>query len=67
MTSESVSFCCPVDLESTAKQLVASTDDLNSQRFYHDGTRTELRPGDPLLCPVRLFDLWQGCLYVGTA
>jgi hypothetical protein len=66
MTSESVSVCCPVEIESAAKQLVASTDDLNSQRFYH-GTRSELRPGDPLLCAVRLFDLSQGCLYVGTA
>ena len=45
MTSESVSVSAPVDIESTAKHLVASTDDLNLERFYH-GTRTELRPGD---------------------
>src|SRR5882724_1466968 len=45
MTSESVSVSGPVDIESTAKQLAAFTDDPNSQRFYH-GTRTELRPGD---------------------
>ena len=45
MPSESVSVSGPVDIESTAKQLVASTEDLNSQRFYH-GTRTELSPGD---------------------
>jgi hypothetical protein len=45
MTTESVSVSAPVDIDSTAKHLVASTDDLNSERFYH-GTRTELRPGN---------------------
>ena len=45
MTSESVSVSGFVDVESTGKQLVASTDDLNSQRFYH-GTRADLKPGD---------------------
>ena len=35
------------------RSLVASTDDLNSQQFYH-GARLELRPGDLLLCIVRL-------------
>jgi hypothetical protein len=35
----------PVDIESTAKQLAAATDDLSSQRLYH-GTRADLKPGD---------------------
>lgn len=45
MTRESVSVSGPVDIESTAKQSVVSTDDLSSQRFYH-GTRADLKPGD---------------------
>ncbi len=33
------------DIESTAKQPGAATDDLSSQRLYH-GTRADLKPGD---------------------
>jgi len=57
MTSESVSASGPADIRCTAKQLVASTDDLNSQRFYH-GTRTELRPGD-LIGPSNGLDVGE--------
>ena len=49
MASKSVSVSGPVDIESTAKQPVAATDDLSSQRLYH-GTRVELKPGD-LIAP----------------
>jgi Rifampin ADP-ribosyl transferase len=35
----------PVDIESTAKQPMAATDDLSSERLYH-GTRIDLKPGD---------------------
>ena len=45
MASKSVSVSGPVDIESTAKQPVAATDDLSSQRLYH-GTRVDLKPGD---------------------
>ena len=45
MVSKSVSVSGPVDIESTAKQPVAATDDLSSQRLYH-GTRVDLKPGD---------------------
>jgi len=45
MASKSVAVSVPVDIESTAKQLVAATDDRNSQRFYH-GTRADLKTGD---------------------
>jgi hypothetical protein len=38
-------FPGPLDIESTAKQPVAATDDLSSQRLYH-GTRADLKPGD---------------------
>jgi rifampin ADP-ribosylating transferase len=37
--------CGPVDIESTAKQPVAATKDLGSQRLYH-GTKADLKPGD---------------------
>jgi hypothetical protein len=39
----------PADIESTAKQSAAATDDLSSQRLYH-GTRADLKPGD-LIAP----------------
>jgi Rifampin ADP-ribosyl transferase len=45
MASESVSVSDPVDIEATAKQLVAAADDLSLQRFYH-GTRADLKPGN---------------------
>jgi hypothetical protein len=45
VASKSVSVSGPVDTESTAKQSVAATDDLSSQRLYH-GTRADLKPGD---------------------
>jgi hypothetical protein len=45
MASKSVSVSGPVDIESTAKQPVAATDELSSQRLYR-GTRVDLRPGD---------------------
>ena len=45
MASKFVSVSGPEGIESTAKQLVAATDDLSSRRLYH-GTRADLRPGD---------------------
>jgi hypothetical protein len=45
MASKSVSVSGPFDIESTAKQPMAATDDLSSQRLYH-GTRVDLKPGD---------------------
>jgi len=45
MASRSVSVSGPVEIESTAKQPVAATDDLSSQRLYH-GTRVDLKSGD---------------------
>jgi hypothetical protein len=45
MANETVSVSDPVDIEPTAKQPVAATDDLGSQRFYH-GTRADLKTGD---------------------
>jgi hypothetical protein len=45
VASKSVSVSGPVDIESAAKQAVAPTDDLSSQRLYH-GTRADLNPGD---------------------
>jgi hypothetical protein len=45
MASKSVSDSAPVDIESTAKQPAAASDELSSQRFYH-GTRAALKPGD---------------------
>jgi Rifampin ADP-ribosyl transferase len=43
------SATAPVDIESTAKQPVAATGDLSSQRLYH-GTKVDLKPGD-LIAP----------------
>jgi hypothetical protein len=45
VASKSVSVSGPLDAQSTAKQSVAATDDLSSQRLYH-GTRADLKPGD---------------------
>jgi hypothetical protein len=45
MAGESVSDSGPVDIESHAKQPVAATEGLSSQRIYH-GTRADLMPGD---------------------
>ena len=49
MTSESVSVSGAVNIEPTAKQPVAATNNLSSQRLYH-GTRADLKPGD-LIAP----------------
>jgi hypothetical protein len=45
MSNESASVSGPVDIESTAKQPVAATDDPGSPPFYH-GTRADLKTGD---------------------
>ncbi|MES2259714.1 MAG: NAD(+)--rifampin ADP-ribosyltransferase [Pseudomonadota bacterium] len=45
MVNEPVSVSAPLDIEPTAKQLPAATDDPGSQRFYH-GTKADLKPGD---------------------